>query len=247
MTISKPILYLSGPEDDHDFWEPWMKFRLTYSGPLRSINRDAKPDNPDYMALHKHEIRQKFHVQLKQLWKTNKFLANHKVSKSFSPHYGPLDGASYWGGPDEDDMKTMHDVMATWYSNNGFNFLPLVSEKFGLLCSLDILFLRHDIPGSAISAGDIDNRIKTLIDALRLPRLENEFVGKDMQKIQPQDGEDPFYCLLEDDKQVSHFSVETDTLLEPKGDNNADINRVSLVITVTLRPYDITMFNLNFS
>lgn len=242
---SKPVIHLSGPEDDYDNWEPWMKFRLTYSGPLRPTNRDALAEQ-DPLSVHKQQIRRDFHRQLKQLWATNKFLAEHKVTKAFSPHYGPLDGASYWG-PDPDTLVRMHDVMATWYPNRGFNFLPLVSEKFGLLCALDILFLRHDIPGSAISAGDIDNRIKTVIDALRPPQKPNEFVGKDMKPIVPEEGEDPFYCLLEDDKQVSHFSVETDTLLEPKGENNADINKVHLTITVTLRPYDITMFNLNFS
>jgi hypothetical protein len=78
------------------------------------------------------------------------------------------------------------------------------------------LFLRRDIPGSAIGAGDLDNRIKTLIDTLRRPLNANKARGNEM----PAEGEDPFYCLLEDDRLVSHLEVETDTLLDtPTGDN----------------------------
>jgi hypothetical protein len=141
----------------------------------------------------------------------------------------------------------MHDVMATWYPVRGFNFLPLVAEKFSLLCSLDILFLRRDIPGSALSAGDIDNRIKTVIDALRPPKAPNEFIGRDMQPIIPNSDQNPFYVLLEDDKQVSHFSVETDTLLDPIAEGDADASKVKLIITVELRPLDVSLFNLSFA
>jgi hypothetical protein len=122
--------------------------------------------------------------------------------------------------------------------------LPLVIDKFALACSLDILFLRKDAPGSALDAGDIDNRIKTVIDALRPPKKPNEFIGDEMKQIVPEDDQDPFYCLLEDDKQVSHFSVETDRLLDPP---NADASNVRLIITVELRPYYTTMFNLSFA
>lgn len=245
MIIPKPILYLSGPEDDYECWEPWMKFRLTYYGPLRPTNRDDNNDGTNPLCVHKHDIRREFHKQLKQLWITNKFLREHKVGPSFSPRYTPLNASFGFADQDDESVK-MHDIMATQYENRDFKFLPLVSEKFDLLCSLDILFLRHDIPGSLLNAGDIDNRIKTLIDALRMPQKRNEFIGRDMQPLLPADGESPFYCLLEDDKQVSHFSVETDTLLESK-ESNQDANMVKLIITVTLRPYDITMFNLNFA
>ena len=67
--------------------------------------------------------------------------------------------------------------------------------KISLLCSLNILFLRRDIPGSALSAGDIDNRIKTVIDALRRPRHANELA----YHATPAADEDPFFRLLEDD------------------------------------------------
>lgn len=246
MGVSKRVVYLSGSDDDRP-WEARMKFRLTYYGKLRATNRDALPENNDPLSVHKHEIRSVFHKQLKQLWATNTFLRDHKVTMAFSPTFRAVaDSAATWG-PDPNTLVRMHDVMATWHPVRGFNFLPLVSEQFGLLCSLDVLFLRRDIPGSALSAGDIDNRIKTVIDALRPPKVPNEFVGKDMQPITPTTDQDPFYCLLEDDKQVSHFSVETDTLLDPITEDEADASKVKLIITVELRPYDVSLFNLSFA
>lgn len=126
----------------------------------------------------------------------------------------------------------------------GYRFVPLVREETSLLCSLDILFLRRDIPGSVIDAGDIDNRIKTIIDALRIPRHQNELVGSDAA---PGADDDPFFCLLEDDSQVSRLVVETDTLLDPPADGNLDHSEARLMITVEIRPYDVTLFNLSFS
>ena len=126
----------------------------------------------------------------------------------------------------------MAEVLAEQYREFGYRFVPLVRDEISLLCSLSILFLRRDIPGSALSAGDIDNRIKTVIDALRRPRHANELVGSET----PAAGEDPFFCLLEDDSQVSHLEVETDTLLDPPTDDRSDDSRARLVVTVELRP-----------
>ena len=112
------------------------------------------------------------------------------------------------------------------------------------MCSLEILFLRRDVPGSVIHAGDLDNRIKTLIDALRRPQSAQELRGFEI----PNEDEVPFYCLLEDDRLVTSLSVETDTLLDPAdGENGEDKGHVKLVIGVTLRPFHVTMFNLSFA
>jgi hypothetical protein len=92
-----------------------------------------------------------------------------------------------------------------------------------------------------VSHGDIDNRVKTVIDCLRQPRNQLE-VPND-----PRDGEDPFFCLLEDDKQVHRLMVETDTLLDPQTEDSADQRKVKLVVTVELRPYYVTMFDLSFA
>ena len=103
--------------------------------------------------------------------------------------------------------------------------------------------MRRDAPGSAIQAGDVDNRIKTLIDALRKPENANELRGNEP----PQDDEIPFYCLLEDDRLISSFSVETDRLLDELTNDDADKRLANVIITVELRPYFPTFFNLAFS
>ncbi|MGH7239183.1 MAG: hypothetical protein ACREHG_03845 [Candidatus Saccharimonadales bacterium] len=96
------------------------------------------------------------------------------------------------------------------------------------------------IPGSVIQAGDIDNRLKTLIDALRIPANGSELVGNEVSRAD----ENPFFCFLEDDEQVTQLSVQTDTLLDPP--TNRDGLFVSLVVTVDIRPFYPTMFNLSF-
>lgn len=82
----------------------------------------------------------------------------------------------------------MAEVVADLYRQNGYRFVPLVREDWSLMCSISILFLRRDFPGSVIQAGDIDNRIKTIIDALRIPKHAQELVGNET----PLEGEDPF-------------------------------------------------------
>ena len=124
--------------------------------------------------------------------------------------------------------------------------MPLVREEWSLTCSLNILFLRRDILGNkgVLSAGDIDNRVKTLIDALRRPRNQTELVGNDAT---PREDEDPFFVLLEDDKQVSHLLVEADTLLIPPCETDASASQAKVVVTVEIRPYYVTTFNLSLA
>ena len=220
-----------------------MRFRLTYSGPVRSTQRDAIGEQRDPGAAHKHDIRRAFHLQMKQLWATNKFLSTHTLMRGAPLFSKPIgDEQSYWSGQ-TDDRAPMADAIAARYQEYGYRFVPLVCEDFSLLCAIRILFLRRDVPGTVITAGDIDNRLKTVIDALRRPRNANELVGNEI----PQAGEDPFFVLLEDDKLVTHLEVETDTLLDAPSGNVDDHARARLVITVDIRPYNLTYFNLSFA
>lgn len=223
-----------------------MKFRLTYEGELRATQRDPTPDQSNPLARHKHSVRRVFHEQLKHLWATDRFLSQYRIHPE-NPNVGRQPHAAadamygMWAD-EENEMQPLVEVVAARHNRFGYKFVPLVTSYFNLLCSLHVLFLRHDVPGSAIQAGDIDNRIKTLIDALRLPQHAHELIEDDEE---PGEGEDPFFCLLEDDNQVSAFAVETDTLLDPPHGADADRD-VKLVVTVELRPYFATPFNLSF-
>ena len=231
-----------------------MRFRLTYEGELRPTQRDAFPSEPDKLALHKHTIRRVFHKQMKRLWETNRFLRDYRTSPNNYNVANPThpvaqrsiaqESPGFFGGGPDDSIPLL-EAIAMQPDNHafGYRFVPLIRDGIALLCSLDILFLRRDIPGSVIQAGDIDNRIKTLIDALRRPIHHNEMPSG----TEPQSDDDPFFCLLADDKYISHFAVETDTLLDPITTDTSDQRQVKLVITVELRPYHVTNFTLAFA
>lgn len=243
MNIPNRIEYLSpllGCEDQKES----MKFRLIYDGPLQPSQKDPENGQEEPLAQHKHNIRRCFHGQMKRLWETNRFLSNCKKWPSdFDVEIPAHDNAARWGPP-ENELVPLKNILSELYKHNNYKFVPLVRSDWSLLCDLDILFLRRDIPGSVVHAGDIDNRIKTLIDALRMPGINGaELRGNET----PQDGEEPFFVLLEDDKMVSSLSVESDTLLDPDESHPADNRRVRLVVTVTIKPYYVTLFNLSFA
>ena len=223
-----------------------MRFRLTYEGELRPSQRDPEPHQRDKLAAHKQSIRKVFHGQLKQLWQTNKFLNEYMVDKDWSSKSAipanQVGVPGFFAGPDWPPSRVpLREAIAQQFRENGYRFAPLVCEDFDLLCSLDILFLRRDFPLGVISAGDLDNRVKTLIDALRKPKGAQELAGNES----PVNGEDPFYCLLEDDDLVTGLAVETDMLLDPPptGGGQSD---VKLVVSVEIKPDHATMFNLSF-
>jgi len=92
--------------------------------------------------------------------------------------------------------------LAERFPFNEKHYVPMIQKEVGLSCALDILLLRGDLGGPIVS-GDLDGRIKTLIDALRLPVL-GESVSHG--------GAPLVYCLLEDDKLVSEIKVTADHL-----------------------------------
>ena len=108
-----------------------------------------------------------------------------------------------------------------------FNCLPLVQQAIELVAAIDIVLLRPEEPGNIITqGGDIDNRLKTLLDSLQMPKL-NQIPPGDA----PRNDENPFYCLLEDDNLITGLSVVTDRLLLPVKD---DPHKVILLMQVTL-------------
>jgi hypothetical protein len=175
-----------------------MEFRLTYKGAL-----PAQSGKGDSRISEKHSIRRQIHPQLKELWHSEPPLRQYTVESGLTKEIYAPNAAG--------EKITRADHLAHGsYAKFGYNFLPLVSGYFGLTCSLDILFLRRAAPGHLIeSGGDIDNRMKVLLDGLRVPRDQQEC------RESPQDGENPFFCLLEDDSLITKISITTDRLLSP--------------------------------
>lgn len=126
---------------------------------------------------------------------------------------------------------------------NSYRFAPLVTKSLGVHCALNVLFLRNLPPGEIVHRGDIDNRIKTLLDGLKMPTDAKQLGGYEA----PDDGEDPFFCLLEDDSLITRLAVEADTLLEPIEGDQPNVTDARVVITVTLKPYVGTYQNQAFA
>ena len=207
-----------------------VEFRLTYAGPLYATQREPAPLQADNRAGHKHEIRKIFHPQLKRLWEITPFLkSGHRSGTS----------AMLLQGAEEEPVYDI-PMLAARHSLYGFNFVPLVTSDLNLICGLDILFLRPDRPGGLIWAGDIDNRLKTLFDSLRIPEANERYSDRT-----PGPDEKPFFCLLEDDKLITKISVETDQLLQFVTPTE-ELSEVRLVITVRLRPYEPTLGTIQF-
>ena len=122
----------------------------------------------------------------------------------------------------------------TRVSVGSYTFVPLISEKLDHVAELNITFLTPEEPGRVITqGGDLDNRLKTLLDALRCPKNLGELPNGST----PAKFEAPFYCLLEDDALVSGLTISTDRLLK----KNVDSSHVLLVIEVIPRSTRTTL------
>ncbi len=167
---------------------------------FRLVYRGELKANGD--PAHKHEIRRVFHRQLSNLWKDAPLCE--------IPQFINID-------PDKG--------VALGMKRGGFKFVPLISPRLDLVASLEILMLRPESAGNVITqAGDIDNRLKTLMDALQIPK-DNQIP----KSAVPQPGEEVFYCLLEDDNLVTSLDISTSKLYDTVSSNS----EVLLVIGVT--------------
>lgn len=158
----------------------------------------------------KHRIRQEFAPQLKRLWQQE-----------------PL--AGLWQNRQEADAGLNTLVNQIGLSS----FIPLVTSELYLHAELSIDLIRPGAPGELIHSGDIDNRLKTLFDALRMPNDHNELVDS------VADAEPPLHCLLEDDRLITKVDVSSHQLLKEAGQNE-----VILIIKVNVKSTRTTWDNI---
>jgi len=90
-----------------------------------------------------------------------------------------------------------------------YTLVPLVTKKAHGYVDLDILMLQPHPLGVVGKGGDLDNRLKTLLDALRAPSILDEIP----KHTRPGASETPFYCLLEDDRLIRSVKVASEHLL----------------------------------
>jgi hypothetical protein len=165
---------------------------------------------------HKHELRRVFHQQLKTLW----------------------------GAPPLNEQPDLLQPRRKGYSLlrpfGPFTFVPLVTAEMNVVAAVTVTMLRPEPPGKLVTqGGDIDNRLKTLFDALTVPRHQNALPAG----IMPSADESPFFCLLEDDNLITSIAVNTEQLLEPGIDASVADIYIEVVTSVTRH----TMGNMSFS
>jgi hypothetical protein len=169
-------------------------------------------------TAHKHDLRRIFHGQIKTLW----------GQRPLSEHPELLQPRGREG-----DYSLLRPL-------GGFTFVPLVTAEMNVVAELAVIILRPEPPGGLITqGGDIDNRLKTLFDALTMPRHLNAVP----EGAAPQPEETPFFCLLEDDNLVIAVAVRTEQLLEPA----VDPSLVDVSIYVRTRVTRPTMGNGSFA
>ena len=197
-----------------------MRLTLTYRGPLHAASSGG--------LMEKHKIRHQFHDQLKDAWRTHPALE------------GRLDG--WYELPQAQRTTNAEPTFVTAFEVGEFCFVPLITKRFSLACELEMLFLRREPAGYIVdsNSADIDNRIKLLFDALRMPQSASEIPATEP----PNDNDYPFFCLLEDDALITRFSIESERLLHPPVQTDSE---VELVIRAKIRAVKTTWATLGMS
>jgi hypothetical protein len=218
-----------------------MRFRLVFEGSLKSGQGSRKVGE-------KHAIRKAIHKQLAQLWQVIPDLkmrsAEHSILTVTDATRGPVGHTITMAAATPRD--SLWKTLGTKFDKCGYKFVPLVSNHLGLTCGLDILLLQKDKATPIRQSGDIDNRLKTLFDALQVPQNCKEIEGS------PEADEVPyFFCLTENDCLITDVRVAVDKWLEPytppagPGASHPE-NFVHLVMTVEVRPSIFSFENLAF-
>jgi hypothetical protein len=179
-----------------------MDIHLTYRGRIPSKSTSLE-------AVW--NMRKSFHVQLAKLWGKQPFDILEDWEKS-----GFASGARNF-------LRQIEDQV----------FVPFYSEAVGIGVQLDIKLLTGSPPQqSTISSGDLDNRIKRIIDALRAPTQRGELIQNLLPKSR-------WYCVMDDGSAVKQLNAS----LAPYLDSD-DPSESFAFITVRTAATKVTMDNL---
>lgn len=205
-----------------------MEFRLLYKGQLTA----------DMGLSEKHEIRKQIHSQMARLWQVHPAL--RFIRKRGMP---VLSNEKFKDEFLETGYALTLEQFADLYKISNFRFVPLVCDRLALSCGLDIVWLRRENPGALVDQhGDIDNRLKIFFDCLRMPKP-----GDEVSSLQPSGPEEnPFFCLLEDDRLITDVRVTADHLLMGTTSSHPS-TEVYLVVHVKIKLVRAMPLNLAFS
>lgn len=201
-----------------------MKFTLMFEGHLPSNG------SPKKQQL----IREYIHPQLGEMWNTHPSLKTLTKQRHVTAQSAglPLNLVQ-----DQYGNRRHLDVdLCSPIEKRGISFLPIVRQELFLKCSLSIMFLRKEEPGKIFHGGDLDNRIKTLLDALTVPQNIE-------QVCDPNIPDRPICCLLANDALITGLDIQTKRLL---GRSNDKKTNVTLIIDVDVRVANPRIHNQMF-
>ena len=170
---------------------------------------------PSGNSQEKWRIRREIEPQLRKLWTVP-----------------PFDGVAKYK-----DQSYQPDTCYVGKKVGAVEYIPCISSRLEMRAELQIRLLSAAMPGGLMQYGDIDNRLKTLLDALSIPTLQQ------MPKNPETDTDGRMFCLLEDDRLVTRIDVTNDRLLtEPDHSRNA-------IVLINVHPVasTVTMANIGIS
>ena len=190
-----------------------MEFTIHYRGPLLGAQSDNR-------VKEKQKVRLALSPQLGEFWGRDPRFNFHDLNKLqiVNTKAGRIDIPRPIKGQEGFHYQ---------YTLGGFCFIPLITKALEADCALNIRFHRPQDAGSIIYAdGDLDNKLKVLFDALRIPREMTE-LGKSTPE---QNSDNRVFCLLEDDGLITRLTIDSKRLLGPP----REPNYVELEIDVTI-------------
>jgi hypothetical protein len=195
-----------------------MDFLLRYRGELPAHKKCAEEKNA---------IRSKLHLQLANLCQSQPLLGG-----VFDPQ---IQAAKLVGRyMNVDHLRPLGQNLFFRNALGDYSFIALVTRAHELVCELEIRWLRRERAGSLVQeGGDLDNRLKNLLDALRMPHSIDELkgIGDGFRGAN-------MLCLLEDDSLITRISIETHRIWEPlgladlaEGTNETDV-QIDMLVTI---------------
>lgn len=170
---------------------------------------------PNGKAEVKWYIRRKLEPQLRKLWNVPPF---DSIAKYKDPNYQP-------------------DTCYVGIKAGEFEYIPCISTKLHMRAELQIRLLSSTMPGGLLRSGDIDNRLKTLLDALSIPGAQQVPKNADTET------DHQVFCLLENDCLVTRIDVTNDRLLTELDGSK----KVIVLIEVHPVAFTVTMANIGIS